>query len=327
MKEIEQGNNEVIVHQDVARLRGRLTSTQSRSMLAILKRANEQVSEDSDIKVFSIPTETFLEDIQEKNTAGLPTIVKRVSKHLKGLMTQIFEWGTVTNKFQTVFMQQIQVTPDEVKFKFSDYIREHIKPVVNVMIVDDFELIQSFRSEYARQLYKHIMMWKDKGHLYLSLEDFKDFLGVPTTTSYQRMDVLKRKILNVAIAEIDEKRADLQLKYKNRTKKRSKKIIGFDFYWTWAKPLKTEKQQDQPSLIQEQVQTEEDLIKPYIGQKVYVDTELFFIEKIVKNKDVDDDNYNKYILFAKNDKRKVKVQLRNMELINALETIKEMMNE
>ena len=324
MKEIEQGNNEVIVHQDVARLRGRLTSTQSRSMLAILKRANEQVAENPDIKVFSIPIDVFLEDIQEKNTAGLPTIVKKVSKHLKGLMTQIFEWGTATNKFQTVFMQQVQVTPYEVKFKFSDYIREHIKPVVNVLIVDDFELIQSFRSEYARQLYKHIMMWKDKGHLYLALEDFKDFLGVPTTTSYQRMDVIKRKILNVAIAEINEKRADLNLTYKNRTKKRSKKIIGFDFFWEFAKPLKIEKENEQPSLIQTE-QTEAELTKPYIGQKIYVDNELFFVEKLEKNKDINSEHYNKYILFAKNDKKAIKMQLQTLEVINAIETIRNMM--
>ena len=324
MKEIEQGNNEVIVHQDVARLRGRLTPTQSKSMLAILKRANEQVSEDPDIKVFSIPTNVFLEDIQEKDTAGLPTIVKKVSKHLKGLMTQIFEWGTATNKFQTVFMQQVQVTPYEVKFKFSDYIREHIKPVVNVLIVDDFELIQSFRSEYARQLYKHIMMWKDKGYLYLTLEDFKDFLGVPTTTSYQRMDVIKRKILNVAIAEINEKRADLNLTYKNRTKKRSKKIIGFDFFWEFAKPLKIEKENEQPSLLQTE-QTEAELIKPYLNQKIYVDNELFFIEKIEKNKDINSEHYNKYILFAKNDKKVIKMQLPTLEVINAIETIRNMM--
>jgi len=326
-KEIEQGNNEVVLHQDVARLRGRLTSTQSRSMLAILKRANEQASQNPNTKVFSIPTEVFLDDIQEKNTAGLPTIVKKVSRHLKDLMTQIFEWGTATNKFQTVFMQQIQVTPDEVSFIFSDYIREHIKPVVNVMIVDDFELIQSFRSEYARQLYKHIMMWKKKEHLYLSLEDFKDFLGIPTTPSYQRMDVIKRKVLNVAIKEINEKRTDLNLIYYNRTKKRSKKIIGFDFYWTWIKPLKIEDNQDnQLSLIQQTEQTEQELIKPYIGHKIYVNGELFFIENIVKNKDVNSEYFNKYILLAKNDKKKVRMQLRSMEIINVLEIIKEMMN-
>jgi len=326
-KEMEQGNNEVIVHQDVARLRGRLTPTQSKSMLAILKRANEQVSENPDIKVFSIPTETFLDDIQEKDTAGLPTIVNKVSKHLKGLMTQIFEWGIATNKFQTVFMQQVQVTPTEVKFKFSDYIREHIKPVVNVMIVDDFELIQSFRSEYARQLYKHIMMWKNKGHLYLSLEDFRDFLGVPTTKSYERMDVLKRKILNVAIKEINEKRADLNLMYNNRTKKRSKKIIGFDFYWTWVKPLKIENNQDnQPSLIQQEP-TEQDLIKPYLNQKIYVQDKLFFFENLVKNKDANSKDYNKYILKVK-DPRTGQIgslQLQTLELINAIEIVKEMM--
>ena len=325
MKEIEQGNNEVIVHQDVARLRGRLTSTQSRSMLAILKRANEQVAENPDIKVFSIPTDVFLEDIQDKDNTSLELKLKRISKHLEELMVKIFEWGTKKSISKTVFMQQVEITEHEVKFKFSDYIREHIKPVVNVMIVDDFELIQSFRSEYARQLYKHIMMWKDKGHLYLSLEDFKDFLGVDKEDkSYQRMDNLKRKILNVALKEINEKRADLNLTYKNRTKKRSKKIIGFDFYWEFAKPLKIEKENEQPSLIQSEL-SEAELIKPYLNQKIYVDNELFFVEKLEKNKDINSEHYNKYILFAKNDKKKIKLQLQTLEVINAIETIRNMM--
>ena len=49
-KEIVQRKNEVIIHQNVARLRGRLTTVESRSMLSILKRANESVALNPDIK-------------------------------------------------------------------------------------------------------------------------------------------------------------------------------------------------------------------------------------------------------------------------------------
>ena len=313
MKEIEQGNNEVIIHQDVARLRGRLTSTQSRSMLAILKRANEQVLENSDIKVFSIPTEIFLEDIQDKDNTSLELKLKRISKHLEELMVKIFEWGTKKSISKTVFMQQVEITENEVKFKFSDYIREHIKPVVNVMIVDDFELIQSFRSEYARQLYKHIMMWKNKEHLYLSLEDFKDFLGVPITTSYKRMDVLKRKILNVALKEINEKRAEINLKYENRTKKRSKKIIGFDFYWTWAKQEK-----EQPKLFENQPTIDEQ-ISALKGRNIYIQNQLFFFQDI-RQKD------GKYEIIATDkENRTVSISTIHIEAEATIETIKNMM--
>ena len=230
-KEIVQSKNEVIVHQNVARFKGILTPVQSRSMLSILKRANEQVTENPDILDFTIPSDVFLEDIQNKSTAGLNTIVTQLNKHLKTLMVQLFEWGTIKEPECCIFMQQIKVTEKEVTFTFSNYIREHIKPISSALIIKDFVLIQSFRSEYARQLYKHLMMWEKQQSLYLSVKDFKDFLGVPPTKSYERMEVLKRKVLNVAIAEINEKCPYIDLKYINRTQNRSKKIEGFDFAW------------------------------------------------------------------------------------------------
>ena len=236
-KEIKQYENEVIIHQEVARLRGRLTTVQSRSMLSILKRANEQVAENPDILNFTIPTNVFFEDIQNKDTAGIKTVVQKVSKHLESLMVQIFEWGTAEKISKAIFIQQIDITEKEVTFKFSDYIREHIKPISNVLIVKDFALIQSFRSEYARQLYKHMMMWEQKQTLYLTVKKLKGYLGVPNTKSYERMDVLKRKVLDIAVKEINEKCPYMDLKYTNRKKFRSRNIEGFDFTWFNKKEL------------------------------------------------------------------------------------------
>jgi len=245
-KEIKQYENEVVIHQDVAKLRGRLTPVQSRSMLSILKRANEQVAENSNITDFTIPTNVFLDDIQNKDESG--TIIKKLSSHLEKLMVQIFEWGTVDEINKAIFMQQIKVTNEEVTFTFSNYIREYIKPISNALIVKDFELIQSFRSEYARQLYKHLMMWDSKQTLYLSIKDLKDFLGVPDNKSYQRMDNLKRGVINVAVKEINEKCPWMDLRYNNRTKHRSKIIEGFDFGWFNKQKKKTDsKEQQKPS--------------------------------------------------------------------------------
>lgn len=224
-----QNENEVVIHQSIARLRGVLTPVQSRSMLSILKRANEQVSIDADIKDFIIPTDMFLEDIQNKDTSGV--VVKKIYQHLRKLMAQTFVWGTEEEINECIFMQQIKVTNTEVTFRFSDYIREHIKPISSALIIKDFALIQSFRSEYARQLYKHLMMWEQKQALYLSLKDFKDFLGVPKTKSYEQMTNLKTKVLNVAMAEINEKCPYMDLQYTNRTLPRSKTIEGFNFAW------------------------------------------------------------------------------------------------
>ena len=293
-KEITQCDNEVIIHQDIARLRGRLTTIQSKSMLSILKRANEQVEANPNILNFTIPTDMFLADIQNKDTAGLATVVQKVSKHLETLMVQIFEWGTAQSISKAIFMQQVEVTEQQVTFKFSDYIREHIKPISNALIVKDFELIQSFRSEYARQLYKHIMMWEDKQTLYLSLKDLKDFLGVPDTKSYQRMSNLKVKILNVAVDEINEKCPWMDLRYTNVTKPRSRAIEGFNFAWF----KKTKEVKEQQKLKDTELDQE---LKKYIGRVFYKEGYNWKIISISKGtstytvycKDIEDSSYTK----------------------------------
>lgn len=248
-KEIVQSKNEIVIHQNVARFKGTLTPLQSKSMLSILKRANEQVAENPDILDFTIPSAVFLEDIQSKSTAGLNTIVADLSKHLEKLMVQIFIWGTAEKISKAIFMQQVTITTKEVTFTFSNYIRAHIKPISSALIIKDFVLIQSFRSEYARQLYKHLMMWEKQQSLYLSIKDFKDFLGVPATKSYERMNNLKSKVLNVAIAEINEKCPYMDLKYINVTQKYSKTIEGFEFGWLNEQVQPKEKQNQQNSLF------------------------------------------------------------------------------
>ena len=236
-KKIEQKSNELILHQNTARLRGNLTPVQSRSMLAILKRANDEVTLNPNIKDFTIPTKVFLDDIQDKDNSSIKIIVKKLDKHLQLLMTKTFEWGTEKEKNVCVFIQQIKITGETVTFRFSDYIREHIKPLSNFLIIRDFELIQSFRSEYSRQLYKHLMMWEKRGTLEMSLKDFKEYLGVPSTSAYDRFDNVKRKVLNVAVAEINEKRPDMQLMAIN--KKEGKSVVAIAFAWYFRKEKET----------------------------------------------------------------------------------------
>jgi hypothetical protein len=302
-KELVQRENEVVIHQSIARLRGTLTPVQSRSMLSILKRANEQASINSEIKDFTIPTHIFLDDIQNKDTAG--TVLKKIHQHLKKLMVQTFVWGTEEEINECIFMQQIKVTNSEVTFKFSDYIREHIKPISTALIIKDFELIQSFRSEYARQLYKHLMMWEKQQSLYLNLKDFRDFLGVPKTKSYEQMTNLKSKVLNVAIAEINEKCPHMNLQYTNRTLPRSKTIEGFNFGW-FNKP-KEEKPKENPKQGSlDGTELEEELQK-YIGKKVSFNNYLWVIISISKNENIynifgheeDDKSYTKAFEISK----------------------------
>lgn len=234
--QIEQKENELIIHQNVARMKGKLTPVQSKGMNSILKRAYEIVSHEPDTREFVIPTDMFINDLNISSNDSNSVKVSKLHREMKKLMHLEFEWGTVGNLFTCIFMQKINVNIDNVTLKFSDDIREHIKPLNKALIIKDFRLLQSFNSEYARQLFKHLMAWDSKQTAEFTIEDLKAFLGVPDTTNYKRMDKIKR-ILDKAVNEINEKCPNMQLAYIQ--KKTGRKITHIAFGW-----LKHKKRED-----------------------------------------------------------------------------------
>jgi plasmid replication initiation protein len=251
---IQQGYNELIVEHNIARLRGKLTTIQSRSMLSIFKTAYDQILENPKTKVFKMPTGILLNNLGlENDTRGTKSILKDVSSHLDKLMTKIFQWGTQDNISKAVFMQEIELTKETVTFKFSDYIREHIKPLTKALIIKNFDLMLSFKSEYSRQLYKHLMLWDSKGTCKMSLDDFKDFMGISKLKSYSEIDVLKRRVLKVAIKEINEKCPKMDLKYTNLKLDPSKArtITHFNFGWNKKEQKKSDSLFNQEDLKSE----------------------------------------------------------------------------
>jgi len=244
---IGQGENELVIHQDVGRLRGTLTNIQRRGMNSLLKRAYDQFLQNKQKKEFSISTDQLLKDMHISYTMGKHSKIKLVHDPLKDLMKKSFVWGTAKQLREAVFIQEISISDEEVTFIFSDYIREKLAIISNALIVKNFTLLQSFKSNYAGQLYKHIESWKDREEMILSVGDFKAFLGVPKTESYERMEYLRRKVVNVAIKEINEK-TDLKLKVELLKRDSDKrKITHFKFTWgTGKKPIVIETQPDNP---------------------------------------------------------------------------------
>ena len=241
-KLFEQGENELVIHQDVARMRGTITSIQSKGMNAILKRSFEQLQKDKNRTIFTIKTDDLISDMQLNYHDSKNKKIKRLDEELTKLMTKIFVWGTKDNIKKAVFIQQIEIKQDETKIKFSDYTKERLEIINNALIINDFVTLQSFKSVYAERLYKQIQMWKDKGELILSVKDFRDFLGVPNSSAYTRMTNMKTKVLKVAIKEINEK-SNFELNYENIKKGRS--ITHFKFLWFYHDPAKYEKMEIQ----------------------------------------------------------------------------------
>ena len=237
-KIFEQGKNELVIHQDVARMRGTLTSIQSKGMNSILKRSFEQLQNNRTRTKFVFDTDTLLEDMQLDYKMGKKSKIETIYKPLDELSNKKFIWGTDKKINQAVFMQEFEITDETVTIVFSNYIRNKLEVINNALIINDFVTLQSFKSVYAERLYKQIQMWKDKGELILSIKDFKDFLGVPKSSAYTRMTNMKTKVLKVAIKEINEK-SNFELHYEDIKKGRS--ITHFKFLWLYHDPAKYEK--------------------------------------------------------------------------------------
>ena len=237
-KIFEQGKNELVIHQDVARMRGTLTSIQSKGMNSILKRSFEQLQNNRTRTKFVFDTDTLLEDMQLDYKMGKKSKIETIYKPLDELSNKKFIWGTDKKINQAVFMQEFEITDETVTIVFSNYIRNKLEVINNALIINDFVTLQSFKSVYAERLYKQIQMWKDKGELILSVKDFKDFLGVPKSSAYTRMTNMKTKVLKVAIKEINEK-SNFELHYEDIKKGRS--ITHFKFLWLYHDPAKYEK--------------------------------------------------------------------------------------
>ena len=154
-------------------------------------------------KIFHIP----LSAIKETN-------VKRLKETAQRLMSRIIKFDNPTNekfKFISPFPEVLY-----------DGKKGHIEIVMYAGVVphfmelkkgySEFELYAalSLVSEYAQRLYTHLSRWTDTGIWYnVSIEEFKGHMGAETD-SYKEFFNLKKRVIEIAIKEINEK-TDLQV--------------------------------------------------------------------------------------------------------------------
>lgn len=88
------------------------------------------------------------------------------------------------------------------------------------------EQTASMNSAYSVRLYELLNQWrKAKKTPLFKLEIFREQLGV-SENEYKLMSDFKKRVLNVAVDEINEK-SDLKVSYEQ--KKKGRKIVGFEF--------------------------------------------------------------------------------------------------
>lgn len=92
------------------------------------------------------------------------------------------------------------------------------------------------KSVYSVRLYELLIQWKTAGKTpILHIDTFREQMGV-SNKEYKIMSDFKRRVLEVAIKEINDK-SDLKVKYEQE--KEGTKIIGFKFFISNAKKNKS----------------------------------------------------------------------------------------
>lgn len=104
----------------------------------------------------------------------------------------------------------------------------------------DLEKVADMTSIYAVRIYEMCSQWKAVGKFHISLHDLRFYLDL-AHNELTRIDNLRRKVIDVAVAQINEF-TELNLKYTSVKDGRS--IIGFDFKFTVKKQKTIESKRD-----------------------------------------------------------------------------------
>ena len=101
----------------------------------------------------------------------------------------------------------------------------------------DIEQISGLSSAYAVRLYELLICWRTTGKTpIIELAEFRKRIGV-LDTEYQRMDVFKRGVLELALKQINE-HTDITASYEQHKKGRT--ITGFSFKFKQKKKTEPE---------------------------------------------------------------------------------------
>ena len=135
--------------------------------------------------------------------------------------------GNTTN-MTSRWISQIGYTENEatVQLVFAPAVVPLITRLEEQFTKYDIEQISSLSSAYAVRLYELLICWRTTGKTpIIELGEFRKRIGV-LDTEYQRMDVFKRGVLELALKQINE-HTDITATYEQH--KKGRLITGFSF--------------------------------------------------------------------------------------------------
>ncbi|HNF63962.1 MAG TPA: replication initiation protein RepM [Bacteroidia bacterium] len=238
-------------------------------LLAVLEARENSISIDKDL---TIHADSYIQHFKVARQTAY-TVLKDACKNLferRFSYQKLSSKGNIENVLSR-WVQRISYVESEalVRLRFSDDVIPLISQLEKHFTSYELEQVSNLTSIYSIRLYELLISWRSTGSLIIALEEFRKKLGIQHD-EYPRMDNLKRKVLDIAISQINE-HTDIIVSYKQH--KAGRTITGFSFTFTQKKQPKnvTPKAKKTPSKPQHPKQEEQidwmttDILDRFIG--------------------------------------------------------------
>ncbi len=204
-------------------------------LLAILEAREHSIPIDKDL---TIHADSYIQHFNVARQTAY-TVLKDACKNL---FERRFSYQKITNKgnIENVlsrWVQRISYVENEalVRFRFSDDVIPLITQLEQHFTSYELEQVSNLTSIYAIRLYELLIAWRSTGNVsMIEISDFRKKLGVQDD-EYPRIDNFKRKVLNIAIKQINT-HTDITVDYEQH--KAGRVITGFSFTFTQKKQPK-----------------------------------------------------------------------------------------
>lgn len=171
----------------------------------------------------------------------IDTAYKILASAGKGLRARYFTFLDDTgSKIETNWVQQVRYVKSEgrIEIIFTVAVVQEITRLSSHFTQYDLEFIATLNSIYSVRLYELIVKWLSaKKTDVFDYQILRGQLGI-SVNEYQRMTDFKKRVLDLAVNEINEK-TNIKVKYENV--KQGRNIIGFTFTVHEKIKVKTDK--------------------------------------------------------------------------------------
>lgn len=151
--------------------------------------------------------------------------LKEVTTKLKGRVIEFFEDEEMDSFLQTTWLRYVRYRKGKgvVTLLLEEELAPHLLELRKNFTSYGLKNILLLRSKYAMQMYEILKSYENLGAWCVGLENLKKLLFAE---QYERFPDFRRKVLEIAVLEINEK-TDISANYK--LTKKGKKVIGIEF--------------------------------------------------------------------------------------------------